>query len=277
MVLMGFLGFGALLGLKAALPWLIELSKDLWMFATIGGSLFALIFFLMLPPVRRTIRLQFETFAQGIYDGFIRRNPDKVMDNHLRKMGEKVKNISLHKRNLGQQRGVLIKEIENLTEEREQLLHTASQAKNEYEKGGPSATQFKTSMAASTSKVGSRDRVIKSVNAMIKKVDATLAVVDKMEYRIEVLPDLTIQDANFDGRTTWQRIHDNVLAVIENRASKAILSSTVNGVSLSNMSHDDLIALLDRARYEVEREADGLKVAEGNISRRNVLFRFYSA
>jgi hypothetical protein len=95
--------------------------------------------------------------------------------------------------------------------------------------------------------------------------------------RIEVLPDLTIQDANFDGRTTWQRIHDNVLAVIENRASKAILSSTVNGVSLSNMSHDDLIALLDRARYEVEREADELKVAEGNISRRNVLFRFYSA
>jgi hypothetical protein len=42
-------------------------------------------------------------------------------------------------------------------------------------------------MAASTSKVGSRDRVIKSVNAMIKKVDATLAVVDKMEFYSRVM------------------------------------------------------------------------------------------
>lgn len=92
--------------------------------------------------------------------------------------------------------------------------------------------------------------------------------------RIEVLPDLTIQDANFDARSTWQKIQDNVLAVLENRASKAILSSTVNGVSLSNMSHDDLVALYDRARYEVEREADALQVAEGKLSKRNILFRF---
>lgn len=186
-VLLAFLGFGALIGLKAALPWLIELSKDLLKLYIYGGAVLGITFFLMLRPVRRTIRLHFETFAQSIYDGFIRRNPDKVMDNHLRKMGQKVEEITLHKRNLGKQRGVLKQEIQSIEEEKEQLLSKASQAKTEYEKGGPNASQFRASMASSASMVGGRERALSSLNAMLNKIDATLAVVDKMDFYSRVM------------------------------------------------------------------------------------------
>lgn len=66
--------------------------------------------------------------------------------------------------------------------------------------------------------------------------------------RIEVLPDFSAEGANFDTRSHARRTLDNINAVIEGRASKTILSSTVEGTSLDRIPHDQLLKL--QAAYE---------------------------
>lgn len=91
---------------------------------------------------------------------------------------------------------------------------------------------------------------------------------------IEILEDLSIQDANFDGRTEWQQIRDYTLAVLQGRASMHVLASNINGVDITNMSHEDILKLHDRAVMECQREQDEIDAAAGKSSRRNIKFRF---
>jgi hypothetical protein len=90
---------------------------------------------------------------------------------------------------------------------------------------------------------------------------------------LEVLPDLSQQDANYDTRSHAQKCLDSINAVLEGKASRDVLSSTIAGQSISRMSFSELLS----AKAHYENLVKGEKDDAAGISRRNVLVRFGNA
>lgn len=89
-----------------------------------------------------------------------------------------------------------------------------------------------------------------------------------------VLPDLSQMPQGADTRSQAKRTLDNINAVIEGRASSAILNSTVEGTSLQRIPVADLLMLRDRYAQIVFSEEEALRSAQGKPSRRNIYTRF---
>jgi hypothetical protein len=81
---------------------------------------------------------------------------------------------------------------------------------------------------------------------------------------MEVLPDLTIQDQNFDGRSHARIMLDAIEAVLENRATKAVLSTSIAGQSITRYTPEQLLNLRAVYREEVRREEYQLGAESGN-------------
>lgn len=80
-------------------------------------------------------------------------------------------------------------------------------------------------------------------------------------------------DAALESRSYWRRVYDNVLAVLENRASKDQQSYTINGRSLTLMTVEELLLLLDRAKRELDGEQIAEDLANGRGGARRLLAR----
>jgi len=86
-----------------------------------------------------------------------------------------------------------------------------------------------------------------------------------------VLPDLSALDQGADTRSQAKRTLDNINAVIEGRASSAILNSTVEGTTLQRIPVTDLLMLRDRYTQIV---ADENSKARGDNRRRRIVSKF---
>ena len=91
---------------------------------------------------------------------------------------------------------------------------------------------------------------------------------------LEIEPDLSQQEGNFDTRSHAQKCLDSINAVLEGKAGRDVLSTTIAGQSISRMSFGELISA--KAYYEnlVASERDNLESASGTGSKRNILVRF---
>ncbi len=94
------------------------------------------------------------------------------------------------------------------------------------------------------------------------------------ESRIEVKPDLAAAGSTFDGRTHARKVLSNIEAVLENRSTKEIDESEIEGVKIKRIAHSELLALASKYRGLVKQEeaAERLKLGQG--SGRTVLVRF---
>lgn len=92
--------------------------------------------------------------------------------------------------------------------------------------------------------------------------------------QLEVLPDLSAMDQGADTRSQAKRTLDNINAVIEGRASSAILKSSVEGTTLERMPASDLLMLRDRYALIVFNEEEAQRAAQGKPSRKNIYIRF---
>ena len=92
--------------------------------------------------------------------------------------------------------------------------------------------------------------------------------------RIEILVDLATAGSSYDGRSHVKKTLDAIEAVLENRATKEILKSTIEGVEIERISHEELLRF--RAKYlqwyQQEEAAERLK--QGTGSGRTILTRF---
>lgn len=93
------------------------------------------------------------------------------------------------------------------------------------------------------------------------------------EGRLEILPNLAAEAADYDPRTQARRTLDNINAVIEGRASSSVLKSKVNGTELERIPIADLLLLKDRYTQIVSREE---AAAQGKPTRSNIYTRFTS-
>ncbi len=80
---------------------------------------------------------------------------------------------------------------------------------------------------------------------------------------VTVDPDLALVEGGHDGRTHAQRVLDAVEATIEGRATSDQLAYSIKGRSFQFTPLNELLALRDRYRREVQRELTGRKVGRG--------------
>lgn len=78
--------------------------------------------------------------------------------------------------------------------------------------------------------------------------------------------------ATTDPRTYWRVVRDNVRAVMTDTATTDQRKFEMNGTSLERRSVSELLALLNRAEYEVYREEQKERVNNGKTGR-NILVR----
>ena len=92
--------------------------------------------------------------------------------------------------------------------------------------------------------------------------------------RIEVLVDLAAAGSSYDGRSHVKKTLDAIEAVLENRATKDIEESTIEGVMLKRIPHESLLTFRSKylGFYKQELAAEKLKLGKG--SGRRILTRF---
>ncbi len=102
----------------------------------------------------------------------------------------------------------------------------------------------------------------------------TLQKVTVWTGRLEVLPDLGEQPDNFDPRSHAQICLDRIEAVLENRASRDVLNSTIAGQTIGRMTPEQLLLLRNYYKAEVAAELEAELAANGEGTGKNVLVRF---
>lgn len=91
---------------------------------------------------------------------------------------------------------------------------------------------------------------------------------------LEIEPNLSQQEGNFDTRSHAQKCLDSINLVLEGKAGRDVLTSTIAGQSISRMSFAELIAAKAVYQNLVDAEKDNAAAANGSGSRRNILVRF---
>lgn len=92
--------------------------------------------------------------------------------------------------------------------------------------------------------------------------------------RMEILPDLETEGSSYDGRTHAKKVLDKIEAVLENRATKEILESTIEGVSIKRIPHEDLLMMRSKYLNWHRQEIAAEKLSAGMGTGRTILARF---
>lgn len=91
---------------------------------------------------------------------------------------------------------------------------------------------------------------------------------------MEVLPDLSQQADNYDTRTSSKKCLDAIIAVLEGKATRDVMQTTIAGQSIGRMSWDELLSARSYFQDLVDGELAAENAANGLGSGRNILVRF---
>jgi len=94
--------------------------------------------------------------------------------------------------------------------------------------------------------------------------------------QIEVTANLQTANASFDARSQARRTLDNINAVLEGRASSAVLDSTVEGTNIRRIPHADLLKLRDRYAQIVANEDAKMAAKSGKFASGSIFTRFFN-
>lgn len=94
------------------------------------------------------------------------------------------------------------------------------------------------------------------------------------EARLEVLPQLSQQEADYDARTHAEKCLDAIEAVMEGRSTRDVLNTVIAGQSVSRLTPEQLILWRNYYRSEVANERAALDAQNGSATGRNILMRF---
>lgn len=83
-----------------------------------------------------------------------------------------------------------------------------------------------------------------------------------------------VDGAVVDNRSSWERIRDNCLAVLEGKAKNDLLDSSIGNTTFRRMTHEQVIKLYDRAQEECLRLKAEARIKQGFESGNNILVKF---
>jgi hypothetical protein len=92
--------------------------------------------------------------------------------------------------------------------------------------------------------------------------------------RITVTANVSAMGTTFDGRTHVKKVLDAIEAVLESRATKEILQTNIEGVSISNIPHPELLELREKYMAYYKQEVAAENIAMGGASGARILTRF---
>ena len=94
------------------------------------------------------------------------------------------------------------------------------------------------------------------------------------ESRVEVLVDIEAAGSSYDGRTHVKKVLDAIEAVLENRATKEVEESTIEGVAIKRIPHEQLLMMRQKylGFYRQEQAAERIKLGLGTTNA--ILTRF---
>ncbi len=92
--------------------------------------------------------------------------------------------------------------------------------------------------------------------------------------RMEILPDLETEGSSYDGRTHVKKVLDKIEAVLESRATKEILESSIEGVQIKRIPHEDLLLMRSKYLNWHRQEIAAERIAAGTGTGRTILARF---
>jgi hypothetical protein len=107
-----------------------------------------------------------------------------------------------------------------------------------------------------------------------RAIDAQSGKITFWQGRLSILPELAVQAAEYDSRSWAQRCLDKINAVIEGKAGRDVLNSTIAGQSIGRMSPEQLFAMRDRFASEVASELAKEAANRGESTGRNIVYRF---
>ena len=91
---------------------------------------------------------------------------------------------------------------------------------------------------------------------------------------LEVKPDLSTAGDNYDTRTHAKICLDAINAVLQGKATRDVLQTTIAGQSIGRMSWPELLAAKSYYQDQVDGEQAKIDAANGKGSSRNILVRF---
>ena len=94
---------------------------------------------------------------------------------------------------------------------------------------------------------------------------------------LSVLPDLAQQNDNYDTRSHAKKCLDAITAVMEGKATRDVLNTTIAGQSIARMPWESLISAKAYYQDSVDAELAAENAANGLGNSRNVLIRFGNA
>lgn len=94
------------------------------------------------------------------------------------------------------------------------------------------------------------------------------------EVKVTVQQDLSQVGPDYDPRSHARKCLDAIEAVMEGRASKDIINTTIAGQSVGRMTPEQLAFWRNYYRQEVASEEAAVNAANGNATGRNILIRF---
>jgi hypothetical protein len=94
------------------------------------------------------------------------------------------------------------------------------------------------------------------------------------DVRLEVRQDLSQVGADYDPRSHARKCLDAIESVMEGRASKDIINTTIAGQSVGRMTPEQLAFWRNYYRAEVSAEEAALDAANGKATGKNILLRF---
>lgn len=108
----------------------------------------------------------------------------------------------------------------------------------------------------------------------VGKVTDGTTVVTIWTGRLTVATDLSTQPDNFDTRTSAQICLDAINAVLEGKATRDVLSTTIAGQSITRMTFTELLQAKAFFESKVNQEQAALDAAQGKTTGNHVLIRF---
>lgn len=92
--------------------------------------------------------------------------------------------------------------------------------------------------------------------------------------QIEILPDLSQQSDNYDTRSHAKKCLDAINAVLEGKATRDVMQTTIAGQSVGRMSWSEITAAKSYFQDLVDGESAAESAVNGLGNRRNILIRF---
>lgn len=216
-----FIGVGAIIGIKALLPWIISFTTDL-LHAGFLLSIVGLIgFFLTRERTRSMIWYQYKAFMIWVSNGFVKKNYLKIMRAYIASLQDKLVGIQASMSELGKQKGKLEKETEDYKAELESDFSKGKTAKlkaNDTDLSQEERDEWMVEAKTLAERIGTNTKTIQNRQIMIDRLDMMLKVVRKMNGYAKTLVNrithqVTVKEQEFKSISAAHKAFTNAWGI----------------------------------------------------------------